>query len=123
TPQQRKALSGKMGAEVQALQFATVASETGWQPPFIGPIVTVHAALMHTGKVLFIAGSVTDMRIFEQVCPNDHTTEITSCPANPNDTSVCPPWGLTDGAAVWDPVNNTFSRPAIPLDNSGKPLD
>lgn len=128
-PAHRRAKSAKMAqerAEAEAFQSAAAAaSGTGWQPPFVGPIVTVHAVLMHTGKVLFIAGSVTDLRIFEQVCPNDHTTEETSCPADPNDTNVCPPWGLTDSATVWDPVKNTFSRPGpeIPLDNSGKPLD
>ncbi len=126
-PEHRRAQAAKMGqgrAEVEALQSAAAnPSETGWQPPFIGPIVTTHAALMRTGKVLFVAGSTTDLRIFEQVCPNDHITQITSCPADPTDTSVCPPWGLTDSVAVWDPVKNTFSRPAIPIDKSGKPLD
>jgi len=81
-------------AEAEASQFAAAdASGTGWQPPFVGPIVTVHAVLMHTGKVLFIAGSVTDLRIFEQVCPNNHTAQITL------KTYVTPPL-LVDLAAV-----------------------
>ena len=126
TPEQRKTLSEKMAqgrAEVEALPSTTAApSETGWQPPFLSPVAPTHSALMHTGKVLFISGSVTDLRIFEQVCPHPGA-QINSCPADANDTSICPPWGLTDSAAVWDPVKNTFSRPAIPLDNSGKPLD
>lgn len=112
-------------AEALALQSANTApSGTGWQTPFLGPIVTVHGVLMHTGKVLFIAGSVTDLRIFEEVCPNP-TAQKNNCPADPNDPNVCPDWGLKNSATVWDPGNNTFSQqpPEIPLDNSGKPLD
>jgi len=79
---------------------------------------------MHTGKVLFIAGSTTDLRIFEQVPPVEDPAVANSCPADPNDVAAFPPpWKLADSAAVWDPVKNTFSRPAVPLDNTGKPLD
>lgn len=97
-------------------------SKNGWQEPFLSPLVTVHAALLRTGKVLFIAGSATDLRIFEQTCPNPNTTSINSCPADPNDTTVCPPWGLTDSCTVWDPNQGTFSRPPVPLDNTGNQL-
>lgn len=98
-------------------------SKNGWQKPFLSPLVTVHAALLRTGKVLFIAGSATDLRVFEQTCPNPNITSINSCPKDPNDTTICPPWGLTDSCTVWDPNQGTFSRPAVPLDNTGKPID
>lgn len=128
-PKVRKALVDKMSREMEDTRKATESAaaaappRTGWQPPFLGPLITTHAALLHTGKVVFIAGSTTDLRLFEQTCPNPGITQITSCPADPNDTTVCPPWGLANSCAVWDPVKGTFSRPIVPLDNSGKTLD
>jgi len=127
-PKLRKALTDKMAREMEEARLSPAdvsgaSPVSGWQTPFVGPIITTHAALMRTGKVLFIAGSTTDLRVFEQTCPNPGVTQINSCPADPNDTTVCPPWGLTNSCAVWDPVHNTFSRPAVPLDNSGKVLD
>lgn len=125
--EERSTKSAQMAQErvyANPLQSTAELSGTGWQPAggFQGPIVTTHAVLMRTGKVLFIAGSTTDLRIFEQVPPDPIKFE--PCPSDPNDTiKFPPPWGLTDSAAVWDPGNNTFSRPAIPQDNSGKTLD
>lgn len=131
-PKVRKALAEKMTLEMEELRLhpessaaagAAAPAQAGWQPPFLGPLITTHTALLRTGKVLFIAGSTTDLRVFEQTCPNPGVTQINSCPVDPNDTTVCPPWGLSNSCAVWDPVQNTFSRPAVPLDNSGKVLD
>jgi hypothetical protein len=125
---QRKAFGENLNQEIERAKFPTPPAQlrdggSGWQQPFVSPLVTVHAALLRTGKVLFIAGSATDLRIFEQTCPNPNTREINSCPADPTDLTVCPPWGLTDCCAVWDVKKGTFSRPAIPLDNTGKPID
>ena len=62
------------------------------------PILPVHAALLHTGKVLFIAGSGND-------------------PSNTSDQA------LSQGDAVWDPTAGTFSRPTVPASASGHPPD
>lgn len=127
--EERSAKSSQMGqerAQAKPPHPPAALSGTGWLPAegFKGPIVTTHGVLMHTGKVLFIAGSTTDLRIFEQVPAVTDREKANSCPADPNDVAQFPPpWELSDSVAVWDPVSNTFSRPAVPLDNSGKPLD
>lgn len=67
-----------------------------WQPyPYDSPVLPVHAVLLYTGKVLFFSGSGTD--------PNE-----TDCP---------------DCSVVWNPSNNTFTRPKTPLGTDGLPLD
>lgn len=127
--EERSAKAAQMAQErthAKPPQSTADLSGTGWLPEegFKGPISTTHTVLMHTGKVLFIAGSVTDLRIFEQVPPVEDPARVNSCPADANDVAAFPPpWALADSAAVWDPVKNTFSRPAVPFDNSGKPLD
>lgn len=60
------------------------------------PINPVHAALLRTGKVLFFAGSGND----------------------PSNVANSP-----QGVALWDVNNGTFSRPAVPLNSAGNPLD
>ena len=60
------------------------------------PINPVHAALLRTGKVLFFSGSGND----------------------PNNVANSP-----QGAALWDVNQNTFSRPQIPRDRTGNPID
>ena len=60
------------------------------------PINPVHAALLRTGKVLFFSGSGND----------------------PNNVANSP-----QGAALWDVNQNTFSRPQIPRDSKGNPID
>ncbi len=60
------------------------------------PINPVHAALLRTGKVLFCGGSGND----------------------PNNVANSP-----QGAALWDVNQNTFSRPQIPRDSAGNPID
>ena len=68
----------------------------GWQElSYNCPINPIHAALLHTGKVLFFAGSGND-------------------PNNQNQTQ---------GSAVWDVSVGTFSRPTTPVDSAGLPLD
>lgn len=59
------------------------------------PINPIHAVLMRTGKVFFVAGSGNN-------------------PNNVNDT---------DGSAVWDVSAGTFSQPVTPVDAAGFPLD
>ena len=59
------------------------------------PINPVHAALLRTGKVFFIAGSGNDAN-------------------NRNETQ---------GSAVWDVNGGTFSRPTTPLSAAGLPID
>jgi hypothetical protein len=60
------------------------------------PINPIHATVGHTGKVLFFAGSGND-------------------PDNMANSA--------DGAALWDVNTNTFSRPKVPLDIYGNPID
>ncbi|MDF5732587.1 MAG: DUF1929 domain-containing protein [Rhizonema sp. PD38] len=60
------------------------------------PINPVHAALLRTGKVLFFSGSGND--------PNNIANS-------------------SQGAALWDVNNGTFSRPAIPQDQAGNLID
>lgn len=96
--EQRSAKSAQMAqerAQAKAPQSTTALSGTGWLPEggFKGPIVTTHAVLMRTGKVLFIAGSTTDLRIFEQVPPVEDPEKANSCPSDPNDTNSFPPLG------------------------------
>ena len=68
----------------------------GWkQLSYKSPILPVHAALLRTGKVLFIAGSGNN-------------------PKNVN---------TPNGSAVWDVSQGTFSRPVTPEDGSGLPID
>lgn len=70
-----------------------------WQVlPYQAPILPVHAALLHTGKVLFFAGSGND-------------------PSNTSDQA------LSQGSAVWNVSAGTFTRPTTPLNGSGHPLD
>jgi len=59
------------------------------------PILPLHAALLRTGKVFFIAGSGND--------PTKHNT--------PN------------GSVVWDYQNNTFVQPTTPINPEGGPVD
>lgn len=59
------------------------------------PINPIHAALLRTGKVFFIAGSGN----------------------NPNNRNE------PQGSAVWNVSDGTFSRPTTPLDATGLPLD
>lgn len=59
------------------------------------PILPIHAALLHTGKILFFAGSGND----------------------PNNVN------FSNGTAVWDVSKGTFSLPANPVDNAGLPID
>lgn len=59
------------------------------------PILPIHAALLYTGKVLFIAGSGND--------PSNVST--------PN------------GSAVWDVGAGTFFRPLTPVNGTSQPLD
>jgi hypothetical protein len=67
-----------------------------WQLlPYTAPILPIHAALLHTGKVLFFAGSGND-------------------PAKS---------GTPNGSAVWDVNAGTFVQPLTPLNASGQPLD
>ncbi|MBD2775592.1 glyoxal oxidase [Iningainema tapete] len=60
------------------------------------PINPVHAALLHTGKVLFFTGSGND--------PNNFGNSAA-------------------GAALWNVNNGTFTRPSIPLDSAGNVID
>ncbi|MBV9595474.1 MAG: DUF1929 domain-containing protein [Chloroflexi bacterium] len=70
-----------------------------WQVlSYQAPILPIHAALMHTGKVLFFAGSGND-------------------PSNRSDQA------LSQGDAVWDVNAGTFSRPTVPSSPSGHPPD
>ncbi|MGH8003093.1 MAG: galactose oxidase-like domain-containing protein [Brasilonema sp.] len=59
------------------------------------PINPIHAALLRTGNILFIAGSGN----------------------NPNNVST------PNGAAVLNLSNGSFTRPTTPLDNTGSPFD
>ncbi|NMG10416.1 galactose oxidase early set domain-containing protein [Brasilonema sp. UFV-L1] len=59
------------------------------------PINPIHAAVLRTGRILFIAGSGN----------------------NPNNTST------TNGAAVLNLSNGTFTRPTTPTDGTGSPFD
>ncbi len=68
-----------------------------WQLlPYTSPVLPIDAALLRTGKVLFIAGSGNN-------------------PANVNNSS--------SGSAVLDLNTGTFSRPVIPNDDAGLPID
>jgi hypothetical protein len=67
-----------------------------WQVlPYLAAILPINAALLHTGKILFVAGSGNDP------------------------TNV----GTLNGSAVWDVNAGTFTIPATPVDGSGKPYD
>jgi hypothetical protein len=59
------------------------------------PILPLHAALLRTGKILFIAGSGND-------------------PTNQN---------TPNGSAVWDYENDTFVQPTTPINPEGEPVD
>lgn len=59
------------------------------------PILPIHAALLPTGKVLFIAGSGNN-------------------PANQN---------TPNGSAVWDYQKGTFVQPTTPINPEGRPVD
>jgi hypothetical protein len=67
-----------------------------WQVlPYLAPILPINAALLHTGKVVFVAGSGND------------PTNI----------------GTPNGSVVWDPNAGTFVQPLTPTDASGQPFD
>jgi Galactose oxidase-like, Early set domain len=67
-----------------------------WQVlSYTAPILPINAALLHTGKVLFVAGSGNDP------------------------TNV----GTPNGSALWDTNAGTFTIPAVPLNGSGQPYD
>lgn len=66
-----------------------------WQVVAEAPVIGIHAALLHTGKVFLIGGSSLDP-----------------------DNRRCP-----DCSAVWDVNNNTFNRPITPTDEAGIVLD
>lgn len=66
-----------------------------WQASSTCPINPIHAALLRTGKVLFIAGSGN----------------------NPNGANE------PRSSAVWTPSNGTFVRPLTPTNSTGQPLD
>jgi hypothetical protein len=67
-----------------------------WQVlSYTAPMLPIHAALLHTGKVLLFAGSGNDP------------------------TNV----GTTNDSAVWNVNAGTFSKPITPVDSSGTPLD
>jgi len=59
------------------------------------PVLPIHAALLHTGKVLFFSGSGN----------NPKNTDCRNC------------------SAVWDVSQGNFSRPKTPLDGTGQPID
>ncbi len=67
-----------------------------WSVSSTCPINPVHAALLRTGKVLFFSGSGN----------------------NPNDILNAP-----QGSALYDVTNGTFTRPEIPRDSNGNPID
>jgi Domain of unknown function (DUF1929) len=67
-----------------------------WQVSSQVPINPVHAALGRTGKVLFFGGSGN----------------------NPNNMA-----NSAQGVALWDVNGGTFSRPSVPLNNNGNPID
>ncbi|MDB5074830.1 MAG: Kelch repeat-containing protein [Chloroflexi bacterium] len=70
-----------------------------WQVlPYQAPILPIHIALLRTGKVLVVAGSGNN-------------------PSNTSDQN------LLNACAVWDVTAGSFTRPAIPLNASGHPLD
>ncbi len=67
-----------------------------WSVSSTCPINPVHAALLRTGKVLFFSGSGN----------------------NPNDVPNAP-----QGSALFNVNNGTFTRPEIPRDSNGNPID
>lgn len=67
-----------------------------WEVSSTCPINPVHAALLRTGKVLFFSGSGN----------------------NPNDIPQA-----AKGSALFDVENGTFTRPPIPGDSNGNPID
>ncbi|MEH2375669.1 galactose oxidase-like domain-containing protein [Nostoc sp.] len=76
--------------------IAQGATTDKWQVlPYSVPILPVHAALLHTGKVFFFCGSGND--------PSRVNTPYDS--------------------VVWDVNKGTFSRQAPPLDSNNQPID
>ncbi len=79
-----------------ATLIAQTTSVGSWQLlSYNSPILPIHAALLHTGKVFFLAGSGN----------------------NPDNVDS------TNGSAVWDVNSGTFSRPVTPVDAAGLPID
>lgn len=88
-----KANSSQTAAPTLIAQTSAVGS---WQVlPTSAPIIPIHAALLRTNKVLFVAGSGND----------------------PNNV------GETRGTAVWDINTQTFTRVITPTNTAGLPLD
>ncbi|NJL09313.1 MAG: hypothetical protein HC908_01060 [Calothrix sp. SM1_7_51] len=71
-------------------------TKMAWQVSSTCPVNPIHAALLRTGKVLFLAGSGND--------PNNFANSGT-------------------GFAVWNPQDGSFARPTIPNRPDGSPID
>src|SRR5215472_7477224 len=67
--------------------------------PYLMPINPVHVALLHTGKVLIVAGSGN--------CPPSQA----GCPSGP-------PYGPSNnsGAAIWDPISGSITQLSVAWD-------
>lgn len=96
---QNQAIAPEKLAPSQIEPPALIAQTTGvgsWQVlATSAPILPIHAALLRTNKVLFVAGSGND----------------------PNNV------GETRGTAVWDINTGTYSRVTTPTNTAGLPLD
>jgi hypothetical protein len=71
---------------------------------YFSEVLPVHAALLHTGKVLLFAGSGNNVFRFESPDFGNEARQVY--------TSV-----------VWDPINNTFDHPATLRRANGRPID
>lgn len=96
---QNQAIAPEKLAPSQPESPALIAQTTGvgsWQVlATSAPILPIHAALLRTNKVLFVAGSGNDA----------------------NNVSE------TRGAAVWDINTGTYTRPLTPTNTAGLPFD
>lgn len=104
-------------AQVSAIEVltarASVVAPGSWQVlPYSSRVLAIHAALLHTGRVLFFSGA--------GIIP-------------PPDGAHPPPFydpvlptrlDANDAAAVWDVGGgDAFTRPTIPNDAAGRPVD
>lgn len=89
------ARAGKVTFTATATATVPAATDSWHLLSYNCPINPIHAVLMRTSKVFFVAGSGNN-------------------PNNVNDT---------DGSAVWDVGAGTFSQPVTPVDTAGFPLD